>query len=163
MRGMATVREFQDRDQDAVIGLSLRAWAPVFASLAEVLGENGIFTQMHPDWRADQSRAVRAACHTEGMRVWVAEHEGGVAGFVAARLDRAESMGEVYMIAVDPEHQGAGIGASLMERALAWLRDSGMALVMVETGGDPGHAPARRLYERAGFTKLPVARYFMRL
>lgn len=38
-----------------------------------------------------------------------------------------------------------------------------MSVAMVETGGDPGHGPARRTYERAGFTAMPVARYFMAL
>jgi hypothetical protein len=32
---------------------------------------------------------------------------------------------------------------------------------MIDTGGDPGHAPVRRLYERTGYTALPVARYFL--
>lgn len=35
--------------------------------------------------------------------------------------------------------------------------------VVVGTGGDPGHAPARRLYERAGFTPVPLVRYFKAL
>ncbi|WP_433781913.1 hypothetical protein ACQPX6_18750 [Actinomycetospora sp. CA-101289] len=35
--------------------------------------------------------------------------------------------------------------------------------VVVETGGDPGHEPARRLYEECGFTALPVVRYFTTL
>jgi len=34
-----------------------------------------------------------------------------------------------------------------------------MGIVAVETGGDPGHAPARAAYEALGFTVLPVARY----
>ena len=34
---------------------------------------------------------------------------------------------------------------------------------MVETGGDPGHAPARATYSATGFTLLPVARYFQLL
>jgi hypothetical protein len=34
---------------------------------------------------------------------------------------------------------------------------------MVETGGDPGHAPARHVYERANYTLFPVARYFKAL
>ena len=34
------------------------------------------------------------------------------------------------------------------------------ATEVVETGGDPGHAPARAAYEAAGFTLLPIARYF---
>jgi hypothetical protein len=38
-----------------------------------------------------------------------------------------------------------------------------MTVAMVETGGDSGHAPARRDYEKAGYTLLPVARYFKAL
>jgi hypothetical protein len=33
-------------------------------------------------------------------------------------------------------------------------------LAIVATGGDPGHAPARRTYEKAGFTPLPLVRYY---
>lgn len=135
----------------------------MFASLEGVLGASGVYTQMHPDWRADQRRAVEEACGAEGMRIWVAELGTVVAGFVAARLDREESMGEIYMIAVDPAHQRAGIGSLLTSVALEWFEESGMALAMVETGGDPGHAPARRTYEQAGFVNLPIARYFKKL
>jgi hypothetical protein len=88
-----TVRVFEDRDRDAVVALSLRAWAPVFVSLEEVLGESGVFAQMHPDWRADQRRAVAAVCSTAGMHLWVAEVDTVVAGFAAARLDHQEGMG----------------------------------------------------------------------
>jgi len=35
-----------------------------------------------------------------------------------------------------------------------------MAMVMVETGGDRGHTPARATYEGLGFQRWPVARYF---
>jgi GNAT superfamily N-acetyltransferase len=157
------VRAFEERNQDAVIALSLRAWAPVFASLEEILGKSGVYSQMHRDWRVDQQRAVQAACSTEGMQVWVAELDTVVTGFVAARLDHQESMGEIYMIAVDPDYQRNGIGSLLTSFALQWFKDNGMALAMVETGGDPGHAPARRTYERAGFVHLPIARYFKKL
>ena len=67
------------------------------------------------------------------------------------------------MIAVAPEHQRRGIAAALTELALARLAEAGMTTAMVETGGDPGHAPARRTYESAGFRVFPVARYFKKL
>jgi GNAT superfamily N-acetyltransferase len=51
----------------------------------------------------------------------------------------------------------------LIEFALDWMRDAGMSIAMVETGGDPGHGPARRAYEKAGFGLWPVARYFKKL
>jgi hypothetical protein len=43
------------------------------------------------------------------------------------------------------------------------MKASGMSVAMVETGGDPGHAPARHTYEKAGFKVLPIARYFKKL
>jgi hypothetical protein len=47
--------------------------------------------------------------------------------------------------------------------ALDWIKDAGMTVAMVESGGDAGHAPAKRTYEKAGFSLLPVARYFKAL
>jgi hypothetical protein len=38
-----------------------------------------------------------------------------------------------------------------------------MRVAMVSTGGDPGHAPARRVYEKAAFTLQPSAQYFKAL
>ena len=43
------------------------------------------------------------------------------------------------------------------ELALESQRRAGVAIVMVETGDDPGHAPSRATYERAGFQRWPVA------
>ena len=34
------IREFREGDLDAVIAFSLRAWAPIFDSLREVLGDD---------------------------------------------------------------------------------------------------------------------------
>jgi ribosomal protein S18 acetylase RimI-like enzyme len=64
------------------------------------------------------------------------------------------------MIAVDPECQHQGVGAALMDRALAEIEARGVDLAVIATGGDPGHAPARALYERYGFTPLPQVRYY---
>ena len=40
------------------------------------------------------------------------------------------------------------------------MQRCGMDIAVVETGGDPGYSPARAVYEAAGFTLLPIARYF---
>ena len=149
-------------DEAAVVALSLRAWAPVFASLQRALG-NEIFALLHPDWRQDQEKAVRAALADPAMRVWVATGGPQPVGFVAATLHPGMLIGEIHMLAVDPAHQHRGTGAALTEAATDWLRTSGMRVAMVETGGDPGHAPARRVYQQAGYTALPVARYFKAL
>lgn len=159
---MHTIRRFQPRDADALVRSSLRAWEPVFASLERVLGSR-LFHRLHPDWRAEQQKAVQEVCDDEGTSVWVAEAGEDVAGFVALRFDQESRVGEIYMVAVDPEHQRHGLGTTLTNHALDQFTDAGMTVAMVETGGDPGHAPARALYEQAGFEMLPIARSFQPL
>ena len=61
------IRPCEDRDADAVVNLSLRAWAPVFASLERTLGSE-IFRRPHPDWREDQWRAVEDVCDDRSGR-----------------------------------------------------------------------------------------------
>ena len=157
------IRPYADRDAEAVIDFSLRAWAPVFGSIEQVLG-SAIFRRLHPDWREDQRRAVEDVCAAQKGPVWVAEVDGAAVGFVAIEVyDPGRSMGEISMLAVDPDHQGGGIGTALTEFALDRLKDAGMKIAMVETGGDPGHAAARRTYEKAGYVLSPVARYFKNL
>ncbi len=157
------IRSFEARDTGAVVELSQRAWAPVFASLEQELGP-AVFGRLHPDWMDDQRRAVEQACASRETRVWVAEVEGEVVGFVATgTFDPERGMGEISMLAVDPDHQGHGIGTALTGFALDRLKDAGMTVAMVETGGDPGHAAARRTYEKAGYVHLPIARYFKNL
>jgi GNAT superfamily N-acetyltransferase len=153
------IRQYTPEDLDAVVDLALRAWSTVFASLQRELGAD-LFTRLHGDWREFQAAAVRGVLGTEGMRVWVADGRGGPVGFVAATTDSKRKLGEIVMLAVDPAHQRAGIGSALTAAATDWLRDSGMEVAMVETGGDRGHAAARRVYAKADYTLLEVARYF---
>ena len=86
-----------------------------------------------------QQKAVEDVCAVEDTNVWVAIDAGCTVGFVAVKLHSEDSMAEIYMVAVDPEFQGHGIGSALIEFALAWMKDAGMSIPMVETGGDPGH------------------------
>jgi GNAT superfamily N-acetyltransferase len=59
------------------------------------------------------------------------------------------------MLTVDPLVQRQGIGTALTSFAVQQLRDAGMRLAVVGTGGDPGHAPARRVYEKPASSVCP--------
>ena len=156
-----TVRPYQPADSDGVVRLALRAWEPVFASIRATL-DPLVYRTFYPDgWHVHQRAAVEAALAEQD--IWVATRDGTVVGFVSVVLHPDDDLGEIHMVAVDPDHQRGGVGAALTERALAWMRESGVALAMVETGADSGHGPARRTYERAGFGLWPVARYFKTL
>lgn len=157
------IEPYDAHQLDAVIRLSLRAWAPVFDSIQKVMDAD-VYRAFYPDqWRVSQQKAVEDVCAAEDTNVWVAIDAGSTVGFVAVKLHSEDSMGEIYMVAVDPDFQGQGIGTDLIEFALSWMKDAGMSVAMVETGGDPGHERARRTYEKLGFGLLPVARYFKKL
>jgi ribosomal protein S18 acetylase RimI-like enzyme len=154
------IREFREGDLEAVVEFSLRAWAPVFASLRNVLGDD-IFLRLHPDWKANQAEAVRSSCTNDERAVFVAVANSRPVGFVAIALNAFhERMGVIDIIGVDPDYQRRGISSRLTEIATEHMRSHGMDIAVVETGGDPGHAPARAAYESAGFTLLPIGRYF---
>ena len=156
------IRPYQPADLGRVVELSLRAWAPVHVSIREAHGAD-IYDALQPDWRAKQQADVEAVVAAPASNVWVVDVDGAVAGFVAVRIHDDGRIGEIEMVAVDPAHQGVGVGTALTTFALDWIRTSGIAVAMVETGADPGHAPARRTYEKAGMKLVPVARYFKRL
>lgn len=152
------IRKYEAGDKQAVVTLSLSAWAPVFASLKEEM-DPAIYQHFYPDWRQCQKESVESVCDDPNAKVFVAIEEGEVAGFVAIYF-RSETFGEIYMIAVDPAFQKRQIGRALTDFASRWMCEQGIVVAMVETGNDPGHAPARKLYEKSGYQLLPAARYF---
>jgi ribosomal protein S18 acetylase RimI-like enzyme len=158
------IRDRTADDDEPIVALSLRAWEPVFRSVAAELGAE-LDTLLHgEDWRDHQEREVRETLARDGIRTWVADKDGRVAGFVSAMVvDPRRLIGEITMLAVDPVSQRRGIGTQLTEVAAEWLRESGMRVALLGTGGDEGHVPARRVYDRAGFTRFPVVQYFKAL
>ena len=140
------IRDYCPEDGEAVVELSLRAWAPVFESLEQVLGAE-LFVRLHGNWRRYQAGAVGDTLAANGTRVWVAETQGAVVGFIAAQLGSERRIGEIQMLAVDPDHQGRGLGTALTGVATAWLVSCGMEVAMVDTGGD------ERMLRRVGCTR----------
>jgi ribosomal protein S18 acetylase RimI-like enzyme len=154
------IRPVSEDDVDDLVRLSLLAFIPIFRSFEQILGPN-IYKLIWPDWETGQKEAVETVCRNdEKTTVWVAELDGIVVGFVAYELYIKEKVGKVQLLAVHPDYQNRSIGTQLNNFALEKMKESGMKMARVETGGDPSHAPARRSYEKAGYTALPLVRYF---
>jgi ribosomal protein S18 acetylase RimI-like enzyme len=146
-----------------LVELSLLAWEPVFSAWERILGPKLYPVAIYPDWRVGQKEVVEKICQDEKMSTWVAEVDGVVVGFLTYELNEQSKVGEVQLLAVHPDFQNNGIGTELNLLALQKFTESGMKLAVVGTGGDEGHAPARRTYEKAGYTGLPLVRYYKAL
>jgi GNAT superfamily N-acetyltransferase len=158
------IREVADDDEDAIVALSLRACEPVYQSVEQVLGAELTRSCTARTGRSTKRIKVRRVLRREDMHTLVADVDGGVIGFVCAvAVDLQRRIGEVVMVAVDPTAQRRGVGTALTLAATEWLRQKGMAVAFISTGGDPGHSAARGLYATMGYTPSPSMQYFMSL
>jgi GNAT superfamily N-acetyltransferase len=159
-----TIREAREDDREVVLRLAARTWEPVFASVNEALGPE-LARRLHgDDWRAYHAGELREILDSASTVTWVAEIEGRVVGFAAARVvDPDRAIGEVRIVGVDPEAQRTGAGRALTTHAEGWLRTQGMAVAFIGSAGDPGHAPARALYEALGYRPFPAIQFYKAL
>lgn len=67
-------------------------------------------------------------------------------------LNRDTKVGEIGLNAIDPAHAGKGLGTGMYDFSIGRMKEAGMKVATVGTGGDPSHAPARRAYQKAGFS-----------
>ena len=69
------------------------------------------------------------------------------------------TLGEVYVVAIDPAAQGRGLGQTLVDAGLRHLRDGGADEVLLYVESD--NLPAVRLYEGLGFTHAAADTHVM--
>jgi ribosomal protein S18 acetylase RimI-like enzyme len=86
-------------------------------------------------------------------KLWVADMEGKVAGYVAVTLGFSLEFGgmdafldEIY---IDEPFRGQGLGKAAAELAVGYCRGIGVKALHLEV--EPHRTAARRLYERMGF------------
>jgi len=79
------------------------------------------------------------------------ERNGRLAGFCWTKVhaDHKPPLGEIYVIATDPDFQGQGLGRRLVAAGLDWLWRIGLERAMLYVDRD--NASAVRLYESMGF------------
>ena len=152
------IRPFKNSDRDDLLSLTLLAFEPIFISFNKILGPR-IYPILYPDWRRRQQEGVESMINNDKIHLSVAEVDANVIGFIAYEL-YDDKTGEVQLLAVHPDYQNHGIGTELNNFALQKMKEAGIKLAIVATGGDDSHAPGRRSYEKSGYTALPLVRYY---
>lgn len=146
-----TVRPFEPDDAAALLELNRRAfaWHP----------EQGEMT-------AEDLRERRGETWFDPAGLLLHERRGRLAGFcwtkihpAGAQLPEDPAMGEIYVIAVDPDFQGQGVGTPLTLAGLAYLHSNGPTTAMLYVESD-NHA-ANAVYERLGFRRHHTNRAYL--
>lgn len=134
-----------------VVGQDEDAWLEV---------NNAAFA-WHPEqggWTLDELRQREEEPWFDPEGFLLHERDGRLAGFCWTKRHQEPPVGEIYVIAVHPDHAGTGLGRALTVAGLARIAtysDTGMLYV------DAGNAPAVRLYEDLGFTVHSTNRAFV--
>lgn len=151
MTAEVSIRTFTSGDLPRLQEIREAAFRPIFRSFRDMVGE-AIAAPAFATAEAEQAAHLDDLCKPDAATaLYVAEIGDEVVGFMAVSLDHEKKIGEIGLNAVHPDHAGQGVGTCLYNFALDLMRDAGMTLATVGTGGDPSHAAARRAYEKAGF------------
>ena len=157
------IRPFRSADLPRLQEITAATFGPVSIdkNMDDLLGPFG-----HGGWRGRKLAAITGDCAAQPDGVFVAEDpadpSGRPLGYVTTRLDVAGGLGWIPNVAVDPAHQGRGLGRALLEYALDFFRRRGMQVAKIETLEQ--NPVGQALYPSLGFQE--VARqihYAMRL
>jgi len=147
-------------DHESLEIIRLSAFAPVFSSFKEILGDE-IYEAAQRKEDEDQKEILSEMFQQDSLwDLYVVESDHEISGFVSIKLDQESKVGEIGLNAVKPGFSGKGLGTKLYEFANDTMKAAGMTVATVATGGDKSHAPARRAYEKAGFNvQIPSVWY----
>lgn len=134
-------------------GVTLRAFVPGRDEAAVVYVNHRAFA-----WHPEQSAMSIEDVRQKEEQPWfdpagfllAVDGDGRLLGFHWTKAHTAE-LGEVYVVGVDPDAQGGGLGKAITLAGLAHLRAAGLTEVMLYVESD--NAAALAVYDRLGFTR----------
>ncbi len=144
-----TLRPYRTDDLEIIKQLTVEAFSGV--TLEQNI-EAALGLLHGHDWRWRKSRHIDADVAANAAGIFVAEAEGRVVGYVSTRLDRESGQGRIPNLAVSAESRGLGVGRRLIEHALAYFRQEGLAYAVIETMAQ--NEIGQHLYPSCGFVEV---------
>lgn len=130
----------------------------------EILAATGRFTTQEIGWAMELVDLAFAQPDRREYEIHVAEDDGAVVGYVClGPTPMSEGVWDLYWIAVDPKHQGQGIGNTLLRFVESEIRSRNGRMLLIETSSKRSYAATRRFYERAGYREISRIKDFYRI
>jgi len=127
---------------------------PTRPDVLGLLGEH--LADMYATSPAESVHALDpSALAAPGITFWTARAADGSLLGCAALKQLGPTDGELKSMRTTTAARGRGIGATMLAHVLGAAAERGLRTVHLETGTQDYFAPARRLYERAGFVACP--------
>lgn len=145
---MVTIRSADRKDASTIAAINVRGWQEAFrGNIPE-----DFLDRMDPAER--QSFVGRMIRTGHPYHVAVAEDDGEVVGYVMLGPPMAEDLEssavhELYSLYIEPDRIGTGLGRSLMDHALHYLRNGDWDEAVLWTFQDAQRTS--RFYEKAGW------------
>ena len=144
-------------------GIETRAFTP--ADLDEFVSVNNRAFHWHPEQggltvAGMRGRMTEPWFDADGFRLH--HRDGRLAGFCWTKIHAEHSppLGEIYVIAVDPDFGGRGLGGPMTLAGLEWLAGRGLTVGMLYVESD--NHPANAVYRRIGFEHHHTDRAYRR-
>lgn len=146
----------------------IRTFIPGLDNQAFLALNNKVFTD-YPDqggWSEEDLKVRVNESWFDDKGFFVAEDRGGLIGFCWTKIHGAhthshtggdddhghEALGEIYVLAVNPDYKGQGVGRDLTITGLNYLKYQGLNNVMLYVGVE--NKPAFKLYKSLGFNEF---------
>ena len=135
------IRSYEDRDREACRSL----WRDLTQWHRDLYADQSIGADRDPGDFFDEHLATVGA-----ERIWVAEEDGSILGFVGLIVDGAR--GELEPIVVSPDARGSGLGRALGEQVITAARELGLRRIDVRPAAR--NDGALRFFHELGFDTL---------
>ena len=143
------IRGFRPTDAERVRELTIEGFDGVSIDQA---ADQRLGPGPHPGWTARKWAGTCACLEAHPENHFVAELEGEVVGYVTTEIKAVTRVGGILDLAVDARFRRRGIGARLIEHALAHFGAKGMTLSKIATLEQ--NQAARSLYPEHGFVEV---------